>query len=125
MQNSDILVCLLPSTPETRQLLNKETLSLLPIGSSLINVARGDILKEDDLVELLDNGHLTKASLDVFINEPLDKNHAFWKHKKINISPHTASITNPASVAQQIVQNYHKMKKGEELLNMVSREKGY
>lgn len=125
LQSTDILVCLLPSTPTTKGLLNKKTLRLLPKGSSLINVARGDILLDDDLIEVLDSGHLKTASLDVFIQEPLPENHPFWKHKKIDITPHVASLTNPKTVAPQIVENYWRMKKGEQLLHKVSQEKGY
>lgn len=125
MQSTDILVCLLPSTPKTIGLLNKKTLQYLPKGASLINVARGDILVDEDLIDILDSGHLKTASLDVFTQEPLANDHPFWKHKKINITPHVASLTNPKMVAPQIVENYWKMKKGEELLHEVSREKGY
>lgn len=125
MQNTDILVCLLPSTSKTRGLLNKQTLSYLPKGASLINVARGDILLENDLIELLDKEHLSWASLDVFLQEPLPFDHPFWNHKKIDITPHVASLTNPKTVAPQIIENYWRMKKGKALLHQVSQEKGY
>lgn len=125
MASTDILVCLLPSTPKTKGLLNKETLHYLPKGASLINVARGDILVDEDLIDVLDSGHLKMASLDVFTQEPLASDHPFWKHKKIDITPHVASLTNPKTVAPQIVENYWRMKKGEQLLHKVSHEKGY
>jgi glyoxylate/hydroxypyruvate reductase A len=125
MQNTEILICLLPSTDKTKGLLNKQTLGFLPQGASLINVARGNILIDEDLIELLDSGHLKRASLDVFSQEPLPENHPFWKHEKIDITPHIASLTNPKSVAPQIVANYRRMKGGEPLMNQVSIEKGY
>lgn len=125
MQKSDFLVCLLPSTPATRAFLNKETLSMLPAGAILINVARGDILVENDLIEMLDSGHIEAASLDVFWQEPLPATHPFWEHEKIDITPHVASLTNPKTVAPQIVENYWRMKKGDAFLNEVSKEKGY
>lgn len=125
MQNTEILICLLPSTKKTKGLLNKQTLGYLPQGASLINVARGDILIDEDLIELLDSGHLKMASLDVFSQEPLPENHPFWQHEKMDITPHVASLTNPKSVAPQIVANYKRMKNGEPLLNQVSIEKGY
>jgi glyoxylate/hydroxypyruvate reductase A len=125
MKSTDILICLLPSTPKTEGLLNKQTLHYLPKGASLINVARGDIIVDADLIHLLDSNHMKTASLDVFTEEPLPKNHPFWKHKKIDITPHVASLTNPKTVAPQIVENYHRMKKGKQILYEISREKGY
>jgi glyoxylate/hydroxypyruvate reductase A len=125
MQDTDILICLLPSTPKTEGLLNKITLKYLPKGASLINVARGDIIVDTDIIYLLDINHLKNASLDVFTEEPLPKSHPFWKHNKIDITPHVASLTNPKTVAPQIVENYHRMKKGKQILYEISREKGY
>jgi len=125
MQNIDILVCLLPSTSKTKALLNKETMQNLPKGASLINVARGDILVENDLLDLLDSEHLSRASLDVFEKEPLPENHPFWTHQKIDVTPHVASLTNPKTVAPQIIENYWRMKKGEQIVHEISLEKGY
>jgi len=125
LNETDMLVCLLPATKQTRGLLNKQILAKLPEGASLINVARGSILVEEDLLELINSGHLSRASLDVFSQEPLPKEHPFWKHSKIDITPHVASITNPKTVASQLVENYHRAMRGEALLHAVSREKGY
>ena len=82
LKNSDILVCLLPLTSETENILNKELFQKLPKDAYLINVARGNHLVEEDLLEMLDNGHLSGASLDVFREEPLPKEHPFWRHHK-------------------------------------------
>jgi glyoxylate/hydroxypyruvate reductase A len=122
---SDILVCLLPLTDETKGILNKSIFTLLPKRAFLINVARGGHLAEEDLLEALENGHLSGASLDVFNQEPLPQDHPFWTHPKIHITPHIASITDPKSVAPQVLENYQRMKDGRALLNEVSREKGY
>lgn len=125
LNKSDILICLLPLTSATVNILNIETFRQLPQGAFVINVARGEHLVEEDLLEAIDTGQLSGACLDVFREEPLPKNHIFWHHPKINITPHIASITSPESVAPQIIENYRRLKEGKPLLNVVSREKGY
>ncbi len=125
LEGVDILVCILPLTAETKGILNKNTFSQLPKNAFIINVGRGEHLVEKDLLQFIADGHLAGASLDVFSKEPLPANNALWKHPRINITPHIASLTNPTSVAQQIVDNYYRMKENKPLLNLVSREKGY
>jgi glyoxylate/hydroxypyruvate reductase len=125
LAQSDILVCLLPLTSETENILNKNTFSQLPEGAFIINVARGKHVVDEDLVKFIDSGHLSGASLDVFRVEPLPKDHPFWTHPKINITPHIASITRPDSVVEQILENYDRLQKNEPLLNTVSRQQGY
>lgn len=122
---ADVLICLLPLTPDTANILNKENLLKLPKGAFLINVARGEHLVEEDLLELLETGHLSGASLDVFREEPLPEGHPFWSHPKINVTPHIASVTNPESAVDQILENYDRNQRGEEPLNLVSRTRGY
>ncbi|MEO0431425.1 MAG: glyoxylate/hydroxypyruvate reductase A [Cyanobacteria bacterium J06656_5] len=122
---SKILVCLLPLTPETENILNVDTLSQLPQGAYVINVARGDHLVEQDLLSLINNSHLSGACLDVFRQEPLPPDHPFWSHAKITVTPHIASLTDPISVAPQIVDNYRRMTTGQPLLNQVDRPRGY
>ena len=70
MGRSDILVALMPSTPETKKMINSRTLSWLPSGACFINAGRGDLVDEEDLVEALDHGSLAGAALDVFETEP-------------------------------------------------------
>lgn len=125
LAQSDILICLLPLTKETFNILNTDTFNMLPEGAYVINVARGEHLVVDDLIDALDSGHLSGACLDVFREEPLAKEHMFWNHPKISITPHVASITSPESVAPQIVENYKRMKNGDVLLNSVSKSAGY
>ncbi|GAB3202448.1 glyoxylate/hydroxypyruvate reductase A [Pontibacter aydingkolensis] len=125
LATSHVLICLLPLTPETANILNKTTFEKLPEGAYVINVARGEHLVEEDLLEMLDKGQLAGASLDVFRTEPLPKEHPFWEHPKIDVTPHIASVTNPASAAKQILQNYDRLTMGEPLINIVSRTKGY
>ena len=125
LATSNVLICLLPLTPQTANILNKANLSKLPEGAYLINVARGEHLVEEDLLEMLDKGYLAGASLDVFRTEPLPEEHPFWKHPKIDVTPHIASVTNPASAVKQILENYKRLMQNEPLTNLVSRTKGY
>lgn len=125
LKNVNILVCLLPLTPETEGILNKDLFKQLPQGAYVINVARGEHLVEEDLLEMVQEGNLSGASLDVFRTEPLPESHPFWKEPKIMITPHIASITDPRKVVPQVVDNYKRLKNNEELKNVVPREKGY
>ncbi len=122
---SNILVCVLPLTSETQGIINKANLQQLPKNAFVINVGRGEHLVEEDLVAMINEGHIYGASLDVFSEEPLPIESPLWKHPRINITPHIASITDPASVAPQIVKNYYALKEGKELLNTVDFVKGY
>lgn len=125
LSESPVLINLLPLTPATKNILNKETFSHLPKGAYIINVARGGHLVEQDLIAALDQEQLSGACLDVFTVEPLPKDHPFWHHPKIRVTPHIASVTNPKSVAAQIIENYQRMKAGKPLLHQVNLETGY
>ena len=125
LETVNILVCLLPLTPETEGILNKDLFKKLPKGAYVINVARGEHLVEEDLLEMVQQCHLSGASLDVFRKEPLPQDHPFWKEPKIMITPHIASITDPRKVVPQVAENYRRLQKGEDLKNVVPREKGY
>ena len=125
LATSNVLICLLPLTSETVNILNRSAFEKLPKGSFVINVARGEHLVEADLLEMLDNGHLAGAALDVFRKEPLPAEHPFWSHPKIDVTPHIASVTNPESAAKQVLSNYDRLNQNEPLINVVSRTKGY
>ena len=125
LATSNVLICLLPLTPETTNILNKENFKKLPEGAYVINVARGEHLVEEDLIEMLDKGHVAGAALAVFRTEPLPQEHTFWSHPKVTVTPHIASVTNPASAAKQVLANYDRLMQGQPLINVVSRSKGY
>ncbi len=125
LEGVHILVCLLPLTPETHGILNRVVFSALPKGAYLINVARGAHLNEQDLLDALDKGQLSGACLDVFQEEPLPASHPFWDHPAITVTPHIASITDPVSAAQQVVENYRRTHAGQPLLNQVDLKRGY
>jgi glyoxylate/hydroxypyruvate reductase A len=125
LTRTDILVCLLPLTDQTRGILNRRSLSALPKGAYLINAARGGHLVEDDLVPLLDSGHLAGATLDVFAVEPLPAAHPFWTHPKITIVPHAAALTHPGTASCIVAANIDRHRRGEPLHNVVDRARGY
>ena len=125
LQVADFLINILPLTPATKQILNQQTFSYLPKGAFLINVGRGAHNHDTDIMEALDNGQLSGALLDVFPTEPLPKQHPFWQHPKIQVTPHIASLSNPATVVEGIVRNYKRFKRGEPLLHLVELDKGY
>lgn len=125
LNNTQIVVCLLPLTPETEGILNLDLFKQLDQPGWVINTARGEHLVDEDLIYALDSNILQGAWLDVFPEEPLPDKHAFWNRKNVMITPHVASITKPFEVAGQIVENYKRALSGMELNNAVDREKGY
>lgn len=125
LPRTDILVCLLPLTPETAGIINARTLARLPRGSYVINTARGGHVVDADLLAALDSGHLAHATLDVFHEEPLPPDHPFWRHPGVTVTPHVASLTVPESAARRIAENLRRSRTGAPLLDVVDRKAGY
>jgi len=122
---SKVLVCLLPLTDDTRDILRFGTLSQLQIGGYVINVARGAHLVEQDLITLIDSGHLAGATLDVFRQEPLPAAHPFWSHPKITVTPHTSARTLRDESIAQIAGKMLALERGESVAGVVDHARGY
>lgn len=125
LEKTDILVCLLPLTPETHGIINGRALARMPRGSYLLNSARGGHVVDAALLSALDSGHIAGAALDVFVPEPLPPSHPYWTHPKVIMTPHAASATIPASVAPQVIENLRRIKTGEPFINLVDFAAGY
>lgn len=122
---ADILLNILPLTAATENILNRNNLLALNKGAYIINVGRGEHLVEADLINLIDEGHLNGAMLDVFRTEPLPAQHPFWQHEKVRVTPHIAAITNIATAVENVVTNYKNHLNGTALINTISLKKGY
>ena len=122
---SQVLVNLLPLTPDTENILNRDTLAQLRPGAYVINVARGAHLVDADLLALLDSGHLAGATLDVFRTEPLPAEHPFWQHRRITVTPHTSARTLRDESITQIVRKIRALERGEAITGVVDPLRGY
>ena len=120
-----MLVNLLPLTPDTVNILNRDNLSKLHSGGYLINVARGAHLVEADLLALIDSGHLSGATLDVFRTEPLPPGHPFWQHPGITLTPHTSARTLRADSVAQIAAKIMGLQRGDSIAGVVDAARGY
>lgn len=125
LNRTDILVCLLPLTPSTYGIMNKELFAQLPENACVINSGRGEHLVDDDLIAALDSGHLRAATLDVFHKEPLQPDHPFWDHPKVLVTPHVASLIDPVAGGQIIAGNIRRFLNGEPIPDMVDLTRGY
>ena len=122
---SRVLVNLLPLTPDTQDVLRRETLSRLQPGGYVINVARGAHLVDEDLLALLDEGHLAGATLDVFRTEPLPAGHPFWTHPGMTVTPHTSARTLRDESIAQIAGKIRALEQGEPIAGIVDPVRGY
>ena len=125
LARSGILVCLLPLTAQTENILNAATLAQLPKGAFVINAARGGHCNEADLLAALDNGHITGAALDVFKTEPLEKSNPLWQHPQVYITPHIASMTLAASSTRHVIDNITRFRTGQALTHTINLGRGY
>jgi glyoxylate/hydroxypyruvate reductase A len=130
LAETDILVCLLPLTPETRGFLNLAMFRELARdgvlgGPALINAGRGGLQIESDILRALYDGILTGASLDVFENEPLPAKSPLWSHPKIFVTPHNAAQSNPQALTKYVLGQIERFERGLPLENVIDRSRGY
>jgi glyoxylate/hydroxypyruvate reductase A len=130
LRATDILVCLLPLTPDTRHILNRKLFATLsrngPLGAPvLINAGRGGLQDEADILQCLDDGTLGAASLDVFVNEPLPVDSPFWAHPNVVLTPHNAADTDPDEISKYVARQIERFEAGGALENVVDPARGY
>jgi glyoxylate/hydroxypyruvate reductase A len=125
LARTDILLCLLPLTPATRGILDARLMAALPRGAALVNCGRGGHLVQDDLLAALDKGHLSEAVLDVCDPEPLPAGHPFWQHPRITLTPHIASMTQPETAVDAVLENLRRHQAGAPLVGLVEQKRGY
>lgn len=124
LSQSDYICAILPSTAETRNLIDANRLSQMKRGATLINAGRGDLIDEAALVAALDKGQPAQAVLDVFCTEPLPSDHPLWTHPKVTVTPHVSGW-HLGDALTDVVENYRRFGTGEPLLHAVDRVRGY
>ena len=125
LARTDILLCVLPLTEETRGLLGRRLFAQLPRGAAVVNMGRGAHVVAADLLAALDEGQLSTAILDVTDPEPLPSDHALWRHPKVIVTPHIAAETQPETSARVLLENLRRHQRGEPLVGLVDRDRGY
>lgn len=125
LQQCDYIVNIIPSTPETRGMLGGNTLKNAKKNAVFINIGRGDIISETDIVKALDCDWISAAILDVFLKEPLPTDSLLWKHPKVMITPHAAGVSRAVDVADAFIANFRRYTKGLVVENIINWDRGY
>jgi glyoxylate/hydroxypyruvate reductase A len=125
LSGADIIVTLLPRTPQTENILNATTLSWPARGAVVLNPGRGPLIDDEALLAALETGQIGAATLDVFRIEPLPKDHPYWSHPRVTVTPHIAADTRPDSAARVLAENVRRGEAGLPFLHLVDRARGY
>lgn len=125
LTGAQIVVTLVPNTPDTTNLLDARALARLPRGAMIVNPGRGTLIDDAALLAALDAGQVGHATLDVFREEPLPAAHPFWAHPRVTVTPHVAAATHPDTASAVVVENIRRAMAGETLLHRVDRARGY
>lgn len=125
LADADMVALLLPDTPATESVLNAESISFMRRGGFVVNPGRGPLIDDDALLAALDSGQLAHATLDVFRVEPLPKDHPFWAHPKVTVTPHIAAETKASTASEVIAENIRRGEAGKPFLHLVDRQAGY
>lgn len=125
LSSSEIVVSMLPLTPDTRGILGARELALMPKGVKFINASRGAVADEEALIAGLRSGHIAGATLDVFLVEPLPEGHPLWSFDNVLITPHLASIAVPKASAKVVADNIRRVRRGLEPLHQTDPARGY
>ncbi|MCQ1834626.1 2-hydroxyacid dehydrogenase [Neorhizobium galegae] len=125
LEGTEILVCLLPLTESTRGILNADTFNRLKRGASIVNAARGPHLVDSDLVEALNSGQISSATLDVFHVEPLPNTHPFWTNPKITVTPHVASLIDAPTGSKIVAKNIRTFQETGTVADLADAKRGY
>jgi glyoxylate/hydroxypyruvate reductase A len=125
LTGAQIVITLLPRTPDTENTLNATTLALPARGAVILNPGRGALIDDDALLEALNSGQIGHATLDVFRTEPLPQDHPFWAHPHVTVTPHISATTRAPSASRVIAENIRRGQAGEPFLHLVNRKAGY
>lgn len=125
LEGAQVVVLLLPNTPDTQNVLNADALARLAPGAAVINPGRGPLIDDDALLAALDSGQVGHATLDVFRQEPLPAEHPYWHHPNVTVTPHVAAATRASGVSRSIAENIRRGEAGEPFLHLVDRTRGY
>lgn len=125
LSNAQILILLLPKTPQTENILNAERIARLPKGAMILNPGRGPLIDDEALIAALDSGHVASATLDVFRIEPLPTDHPYWDRPNVTVTPHIAADTREATAVDVVAENIRRGEAGEPYLFQVDLARGY